>query len=775
MSKVGILSMQRIKNYGSFLQAYALKNIIKNLGHEVEFVDYHIEKPVILEEESIGLKRKIKKGLDVLKYDAKLAHKLGYINHKKNFGKKYFPLLELTEEPNYNPNLDVLVIGSDEVFNCIQKNANVGYSLELFGKNNNAEKVITYAASFGNTTFDKLKKYKKDKEISELLSKIETISVRDNNSGEIVEKLTNKKVVYNLDPVLIYDYMNDCENIPKLDIQEKYMIVYAYNGRISKEESKWIKEYANKKGYKIYSIGGAQKCADKFIDCSPFEVLAYFKNAECIITDTFHGSIFSIIANKNFVTLVRKSVGNEYGNEEKLTDLLSRLELENRITYDIEKAEEILNKEIDYDKVNDIIEKQRKLSIEYLKNNLNKFEDKKYIQNTKENCCGCGACVNICPKKAITLEEDEYGFKYPKIDFNKCINCGLCKKVCNFKKEKQKIDKNVKAYAAVSEKKEILLKSASGGIFATIAKNILDNKGIVYGCSMDYKNIKAEHIRIENEKDIVKLQGSKYVQSDLKDIYLKIKKDLDDNKIVLFSGTPCQVDGLYGFLLGKEYDNLFTIDIICHGVPSEKMFKDYIKFIEKKENIKITNYIFRDKTNGWGLYAKYFFETQKRKRRYKIIPSFKSSYYQMFLDSLTYRENCYKCPYAGTKRIGNITIGDFWGIEQEHSIELNKRNIKSKNGVSCILVNDSKGEKLIQTYGLNLELIESEYKKVANHNNQLNESSLKKEERKKIFNIYMKNGYEELDKWYYKKNRFKNLLKTIWWSFPKKFKNMLKK
>lgn len=368
MSKVGILSMQRIKNYGSFLQAYALKNIIQSLGHEVEFVDYHIGNPVIVDEEANGLKRKIKKGLDVLKYDAKISHKLGYINHKRNFGKKYFPLLELTDKPNYNPNLDVLVIGSDEVFNCIQKNANVGYSLELFGKNNNAKKVITYAASFGNTTLNKLKKYKKDKEIGELLSKIDTISVRDDNSGEIVEKLTNKKVVYNLDPVLIYDYMNDCKNIPKLDIQEKYMIVYAYNGRITKEESKWIKEYAKEKGYKIYSIGGAQKCADKFIDCSPFKVLAYFKNAECIITDTFHGSIFSIITNKNFVTLVRKSVGNNYGNEEKLTDLLNRLGLKDRITYDIKKSEEILNKRIDYNKVNNILEKERKKTYNFLKN-----------------------------------------------------------------------------------------------------------------------------------------------------------------------------------------------------------------------------------------------------------------------------------------------------------------------------------------------------------------------------------------------------------------------
>lgn len=754
MSKVGILSMQRIKNYGSFLQAYALKNIIESLGNEVEFVDYHIEKPIILEEESSGLKRKLKKGIEVLKYDAKLSHKLGYINHKRNFGKKYFPLLELTEEPNYNPNLDILVIGSDEVFNCIQKNANVGYSLELFGKNNNAKKVITYAASFGNTTLDKLKKYKKDKEISELLSKIETISVRDNNSGGIVEKLTNKKVVYNLDPVLIYDYMNDCENIPKLDIQEKYMTVYAYNGRISEEESKWIKEYANKKGYKIYSIGGAQKCADKFIDCSPFEVLAYFKNAECIITDTFHGSIFSIIANKNFVTLVRKSVGTEYGNEEKLTDLLSRLELENRITYDIEKAEEILNKEIDYDKVNDIIEKQRKLSIEYLKNNLNKFEDKKYIQNTKENCCGCGACVNICPKKAITLKEDECGFKYPAIDFSKCINCGLCKKVCNYKKEREtKKPSNVKAYLAINKNKEKLLKSSSGGLFIAIAEKIIEENGIVYGCALD--DLTPHHIRVTTKDELTKLQGSKYVQSDLENCFKLVLKDLKDGKKVLFTGTPCQIDGLNGYLNNTEYDNLFTIDIICHGVPNKKMFHDYIKYVEAVEHKKIKSFYFRDKSRGWGLNAKILYKDNTK----KIIPSYQSSFYQLFLDSMIYRKNCYSCPYAGTKRVGDITIGDFWGAKKEHPEIKNSININ--DGVSCLIVNSKKGNQMLKGMNDDLFLIESDYKKISDHNKQLNKPSQESKYREQILNIYKNKGVTHINRWYKRKFFLKNFLKRI--------------
>ncbi len=366
MKKVGILSMQRIKNYGSFLQAYALKKMIEGLGYDVQFVDYHVDEPLIKEEKAKNI---LFKGLDALREDAPLIQKIQYIIHKKNFGKKYYSMLGLTDSPNYNPKLDTLVIGSDEVFNCIQSNKNVGYSMELFGKDNNAQSLISYAASFGNTTLEKIKKYDKQEEISLLLKNFDSISVRDKNSYDIAKRLSGKNVNVNLDPVLIFDYMKNIE-IPNIKENEKYMIVYAYSGRISRMESEKIKEYAKNKGLKVYAIGGAQSCADKFIDCSPFEVLAYFKNAECIITDTFHGSIFSIITKKNFITLVRKSVGNLYGNEEKLVDLLERLKLTSRIIYNIDDIDKISRNKIDYIEVDNILKKQRKLTEKYLRENL---------------------------------------------------------------------------------------------------------------------------------------------------------------------------------------------------------------------------------------------------------------------------------------------------------------------------------------------------------------------------------------------------------------------
>lgn len=372
MKKVGIMSMQRIANYGSFLQAYALKQLIEELDCSVEFVDYHVGAPLITEDVDSRNKavRKLRKGLETFRVQAPFTHKISFIRYKQSFSARYLPLLKVTDEMNFNPELDCLVIGSDEVFNCIQKNSNVGYSPELFGRDHHAGRLISYAASFGNTTLEKLEKYEKANEVGTLLKNFDVISVRDANSGVIVEQLTGKSPAYHLDPALIYDYMNCCELVPQIRTEERYLILYAYAGRISDREADWITSYAKRKNLKIYAIGGIQKCADRFIGCSPFEVLAYFQNAEEVITDTFHGSIFSVITERPFTTLVRKSTGDGYGNEEKVSDLLSRLKLNARMTMRIEDTADINAEEIDYAGVESLLETHREAAREYLRENI---------------------------------------------------------------------------------------------------------------------------------------------------------------------------------------------------------------------------------------------------------------------------------------------------------------------------------------------------------------------------------------------------------------------
>lgn len=368
VKKVGIMSMQRIFNYGSFLQAYGLKKILEELGAQVVFVDFHIEQPLI---QKYNEKRflTLEKIIDIFRTEVSLKEKIQFIIYKLKFKRKYLKQLGVKEDKNFTPKLDVLIIGSDEVFNCVQSNPNVGYSKELFGYNNNAKKLISYAGSFGNTTLKKLEKFEIKKEISELLQKFDSLSVRDVNSGRIVSTLTDIQPTYNLDPVLIYNFMDKCLISPKKK-QKKYMILYAYSGRISEKEGKWIKKFARENGLQIYAIGGIQKCADKFVSCAPLEVIAYFNNAKYVVTDTFHGTIFSIITHRKFISLIRKSSGDSYGNEEKLSDLLKKMNLTERIVYDIDKALVVLDKRIDYKRVDEVIAIERKKALMYLEKNI---------------------------------------------------------------------------------------------------------------------------------------------------------------------------------------------------------------------------------------------------------------------------------------------------------------------------------------------------------------------------------------------------------------------
>ena len=371
--KIGILSMQRIKNYGSFLQALGLKILIEDLGHHVEFIDYHIN-PVHGEKKSrmpYFLYRVI---VDLYMYFKSIIPGMAddvldkkFCRFMAMYSYKYMRVLGIGLRRQYGNKEDVLVIGSDEVFNCLQNNIDVGFSMDLFGKTSNAKKIISYAASFGNTTIDKIRICQIEKELAENLKTFASLSVRDKNSLGVLDSLGFEKVYMHLDPVLIANYKEYI--VDNVDLRD-YVIVYAYSKRINENEANAITEFAQKHNKKLVCIGGVQSFCDDFIDCSPLEVLSYFKHADYIITDTFHGTIFSVVNRKQFVTIVRKSQGNDYGNEEKLTDLLSKLKLEDRQLVNLADMETLLLKSIDYTDTISFIDKERERTINYLKEQL---------------------------------------------------------------------------------------------------------------------------------------------------------------------------------------------------------------------------------------------------------------------------------------------------------------------------------------------------------------------------------------------------------------------
>ncbi len=391
----------------------------------------------------------------------------------------------------------------------------------------------------------------------------------------------------------------------------------------------------------------------------------------------------------------------------------------------------------------------------------------------KENCCGCGACLNICPRSAITMCEDEYGFTYPHIDVDKCISCGMCKTVCAYQnKDIPQHEKQV--YAATTKDDELVMKSSSGGIFAQMAKLVLDDGGVVFGCSLEHEGTKLtpKQIGINSQDKLYKLQGSKYVQSDTKNTYKEAKELLNAGKIVLYSGTPCQIHGLRTFL-GKEYQNLIAVDIICHGVPSRKMFNDYISYYEKKFGGSIVDYKFRDKKNGQiKMQRMQICRKDKAISRYKIAEAV--GYTWCFYKSYIFRENCYSCKYAQKDRVSDITLGDFWGVCSEHGKELQTSQMDGKKGISCLILNTEKGKSFFDKIKDNFYLLESDIDKVARHNGQLNHPSLKSVKRQAVMEMYKQKGYAGVHKFYKKDINIKILYYYLLSVVPKDLKSKLR-
>lgn len=375
-----------------------------------------------------------------------------------------------------------------------------------------------------------------------------------------------------------------------------------------------------------------------------------------------------------------------------------------------------------------------------------------------DHCTGCSACGDICPKGAISFKKKNDGFYYPVIDNEKCINCGLCYKIC------PRINKNsnhpIKGFVSYSLNRDIYLNSASGGIFSELAKYVLSKNGIVYGAAFD--GMKVKHIRIDSMNDIIKLQKSKYIQSDTRGIFKKCRDDLNNDKIVLFSGVPCQISALNNYL-GKKYKNLYTCDLVCHGVPSQNRFDEFIDFENKRKHGKIISFQFRKKMKKNTSSQTYYYEIKKN----KYIKKKSGNYYDFpyllgFQKYLFLRDSCYDCNYANMERCSDLTLGDYWDLIYKYN---------KPKGLSMVLINTKKGEKLFEEIKDSIYIESVDINTIQKSNECLNHPSKPSKQKEAFDLLYLNNKEAAINKFLIPKKR---LIMNIYYTLPFKVKKIIK-
>lgn len=302
----------------------------------------------------------------------------------------------------------------------------------------------------------------------------------------------------------------------------------------------------------------------------------------------------------------------------------------------------------------------------------------------KQNCCGCTACLHTCPVQCIAMQEDEEGFLYPVINEASCIHCHKCETVCPVQKLENR-DGETAAYVGYCRNEAVREKSSSGGIFSVLAEWILQQNGVVFGAAFD-RDFEVCHIAIETKAELEKLRGSKYVQSRLGNAYPEVKQYLEMGRKVLFTGTACQIAGLKSYL-NQPYENLYTVDVLCHGVPSPKIWRMYLAHQQKQHSAPVKQIGFRDKRHGWNKYSVTMgFDGTKS----YSVPFFEDPYMKMFLGNLNLRPSCYACRFKEIPRITDMTIGDSWGIERVLP------DLGDDKGVCVILIHSQKGGRMLQ-------------------------------------------------------------------------------
>ena len=704
---VAIYGLWYGNNYGSIITYYALSKVMEKMGLSYAMIRNPLGREI---------------NIDALER----SHPLKFAKGRYDIT----PLLSLKDLKKLNSSFSAFLLGSDQMWNY---NLSRPYQQSYFFDFVDDDKIkIAYATSFGKDKYigpeeEKVRTYRN-------LHRFDGVSVRDDFSQRICKEDFDVDAELLMDPVFLCPVEKYEELIDETKGYKKNVYIFAYIldpnpeigkslEKISAETNKKIIVAFNQSGDKNSFIERLKIKSDLInfeLDPTVNEWLSLYKYADYVLTDSFHGTCFSIIFHKKFIVLKNNGRGGA-----RFPYLLGNLGLLNRM---IEKPQEFFDKlptlieDINYDNVDEIISEQRIISYRWLEDKLENIKyDNKTIKKVidEKKCTGCGACAYSCPKSAIELVNNKEGFINPVIDKSLCVKCGICLNKCIADNPKYKNNPEPNCYAMMASD-EIRKKSSSGGMFTVAAEHILNNGG--YVCGAAYRDdFSVEHILIDNINDLGKLRGSKYIQSNCSCVFPKVKQLLEEQKVVLFTGMPCQVAGLYSYL-GKEYESLYTIDLLCHGITSYKVFEKYHNDVLNGK--ELSRLEFKEK-EPWGWHAginAYFTDGTKYQK-----PLQSDMYFIAYLKSIAKNTSCEKCVSNKLPRQGDLTIGDFWGIPK-YDPEMN-----DGLGTSVVLVNNEKAERFFEQLKIQMKKVNQEPLGVAVRGNNVIKKPYKLHKNRDLF------------------------------------------
>lgn len=747
--KVNIITKHSSYNFGAMLQAYALHKTMTELGADCNMIDLRQPKPATVLPMT-SPQNIIKTALFYLHKEEILRGHKNYelfINDRYKKTGTYYNDWELYDKV---PEADVYITGSDQVWSPLKIS-------DAFYLGFAPEKAIkaSYAASLGISYMPEGAK----QALKEYLTGMDYISVREESGKALLKDLTDKEINVNIDPVFLLSENEWKEVGVEPKIKKPYILCYVLYR--TKWLNKWLRQLHKATGKDIVVVTVDAFRAiynNKMIrDAGPCEFLGLLQNADFVVSSSFHGVALSIVNNKPFYAVVNPDMPSRIDNILDVTGLSDRIINENS-THEL--------KAIDFTKANEIIAQERAKSLNYLKMLISSPEksEKKIAKDTRlqgnisvvgDKCTACGVCEKVCPTKAIKMVKDKNGFTYPVIYEEKCINCGLCINKCHTQKHPDSTLKTSKPYYGWHKNEIVRQMSTSGGAFTAIAEKILSKNGLVAAVYYDDVNKKVVHAT-SDEIDMDKFRKSKYVESEMGDVLYKIDDALKANRDVLFCGTPCQAAGVRRAFGNAE--KLIICDFLCHGVPSAKVFKDYLELKERKSKKSIIDYQFRTKTFGWSQYGqKTVFDDNKEKETVLRCEWF---YVATMLEDKFLRKSCYTCDKAFYHE-ADITIGDFWGVFKF------KPEINDNKGISLLISNTHKGKEMLESIKDNFELNEVE-KKYIDYALRVKTSDKKLINYDKVFDEYNELGCEEYINKKYKIKMLKN--KMIFMLNKKKYK-----